>query len=122
MRQYKRGTQEDYFQKFGSDENFSIAYRKMRRIKGFYSHLKIFIIVNVIIIVANLNRDLFGRGADIYDSGLLDWRTYSTAIFWGIGLFFHGFSVFGEDLFFSHEWQQKKIQKYMDKERASFKK
>ncbi|MFH6946169.1 2TM domain-containing protein [Flavobacterium sp. FlaQc-50] len=122
MRHYKRDTREDYFEQFGDDENFDAAYKKMRRIKGFYSHLRIYVIVNIIIIITNLNRDWFGRGADLYEIGLLDWHTYSTALFWGIGLFFHALSVFGENLFFGQEWQEKKIQKYMDKERSKLKK
>ena len=45
---------EEHGHKFSSDESFNVAYRKVKRIKGFYSHLKVYIIVNIIIIVSNL--------------------------------------------------------------------
>ena len=56
------------------------------------------------------------EGTFVYENGLLDWRTYSTAICWGVALVIHAFTVFGPDIFFSSEWEQKKIQKYMERE------
>ena len=105
---------EEHGHKFSSDESFNVAYRKVKRIKGFYSHLKVYIIVNIIIIVSNLNRDFFGH--HIYDNRLFDWHTYSTAFYWGIAVAIHAFSVFGPDVFFNREWEEKKIQKYMEKD------
>ncbi|MBS7254485.1 2TM domain-containing protein [Flavobacterium branchiicola] len=116
MGRFRRRMYEEYSQEFGNnnDEQFIIAYRKVKRIKGFYSHLKVYILVNVIIIASNLNKEIFGRGFN--DGGLLDWHTYSTAIFWGIALLAHALSVFGRDVFFSSDWEEKKIQEYMKKE------
>ena len=34
----------------------------------------------------------------------------------GIGLAFHAFAVFGTDYFFGKNWEENKIQKFMDKE------
>jgi hypothetical protein len=109
-----------YQKEFNGDESYKAAYRKVKKIKGFYSHLRIYVIVNLIIIVANLNKDIFSEG--IYASSLTDWHTYSTAFFWGIGLLAHAISVFGRDFFFNEDWEQKKIQKYMEKEAANAKK
>jgi hypothetical protein len=117
MGRFRRRMYEEYSQEFSTDERFNEAYRKVKRIKGFYSHLRIYIIVNAIIIVASVNDDFFSKG--ILDSGLLDWETYSTALFWGIGLLAHGVSVFGRDVFFSADWEQRKIEEYMKKEAAS---
>ncbi|MFW0738084.1 2TM domain-containing protein [Flavobacterium sp. N502536] len=114
MRRYRRDRYNDYRDEFSTDESYNLAYRKVKRIKGFYSHLKVYLIVNVIIVVSNVNRDYFGHSA--YENGLLDWRTYSTAICWGIALVIHALTVFGPDLFFSSEWEQKKIQKYMERD------
>jgi hypothetical protein len=90
-----------------------LAYKKVKRIKGFYSHLIIYIIINIVIIISNLNRFFFGSSFN--ENGLLDWDTYSTAVFWGIGLLAHGLSVFGRDILFGDDWEEKKIQEYMDK-------
>jgi len=114
MGRCRRRFYEEYGQEFENDESFERAYKKIKRIKGFYSHLKIYLIVNAIIIFSNINRDFVGNRFD--ESGLFDWHTYSTAFFWGIGLLIHAFTVFGPDLFFGSDWEQKKIQKYMNKE------
>lgn len=119
MGRFRRHMFEESSDDLTSNERYNIAYKKVKRIKGFYSHLQIYLIVNVIIIISNLNRDFFRGGAQ--DSGLLEWHTYSTALFWGIGLLAHGFSVFGRDIFFSNEWEEKKIQKILDKESSNSK-
>ncbi|WP_343695091.1 2TM domain-containing protein [Flavobacterium sp.] len=120
MGRFRRRMYEDYAHEFSTDENYNNAYRKVKRLKGFYSHLRVYVIVNLIIIVTNLNKDIFSEG--IHASGLTDWHTYSVAFFWGIGLLAHAMSVFGRDFFFSADWEQKKIQKYMEKEAANAKK
>ncbi|KRB57802.1 2TM domain-containing protein [Flavobacterium sp. Root186] len=117
MGRFRRRMYDEYAHEFSTDENYNNAYRRVKRLKGFYSHLRVYLIVNVIIIIANLNRDIFSE--NIHESGLMDWQTYSTAFFWGIGLLAHAMSVFGRDLFFSADWEQKKIQKYMEKEAAN---
>lgn len=114
MGRFRRQMYEDYAHEFSTDESYNAAYKKVKKIKGFYSHLKVYIIVNIIIVVSNSNRDFFGH--NIHENSFFDWHTYSTAIFWGIGLFIHAFTVFGPDIFFSTDWEQKKIQKYMDKD------
>ncbi|MFB9076819.1 2TM domain-containing protein [Flavobacterium procerum] len=116
MGEFRNRMYQNYRSEFGSDEKFDIAYKKVKRLKGFYSHLRVYIIVNFIIIVASVNSDFFTRS--IYETSLFDWRTYSTAFYWGIGLLFHAFSVFGRDWFFTQDWEQKKIQEYMSKEQA----
>ncbi|MDR7371262.1 2TM domain-containing protein [Flavobacterium aquidurense] len=108
---------EEYGHEFKNDESFEIAYRKVKRIRGFYSHLKVYIIVNVIIIVSSFNRDLIG--SNFRDSGIFDWHTYTTAFYWGIALLIHSFTVFGMDRFFNDEWEEKKIQKYMDEKKSN---
>ena len=117
MGRYRRRMYEEYGQEFNNDESFEIAYKKVKRIKGFYSHLKIYIVVNILIIISNLNRDFVGFR--FHEDGLLNWHTYSTAFYWGIALLIHAFTVFGPDIFFNGDWEQRKIQKYMDKEASN---
>ncbi|WP_294960858.1 2TM domain-containing protein [uncultured Flavobacterium sp.] len=123
MGRFRRNMYDEYtkehFGEYTDDPNYNAAYRRVRRLKRFYSHLKIYIIVNIIIIVSSLTRDKF-TGVMVMDlSGLLESRTYSTAFFWGIGLLAHALSVFGADWFFGSDWEQRKIQKYMEKDAAN---
>jgi hypothetical protein len=121
MGRFRRNMYEDYtkqhFGEYTDDENYNAAYRRVKKLKGFYSHVKVYIIVNIIIIVSSLTRDNFSDGMDF--SGLTQWHTYSTALFWGIGLLAHGLSVFGTDWFFGSDWEKRKIQKYMEKDTAN---
>jgi hypothetical protein len=115
MGKFRRGMYEDYKHEFNTDE-YNAAYKKVKRIKGFYSHLRIYLIINILIIIASVKGDIFGGYIHIRDGGLFNWHTYSPAFFWGIGLLAHALSVFGEDVFFGREWEEKKIKQYITKE------
>ncbi|MEO8534954.1 MAG: 2TM domain-containing protein [Flavobacterium sp.] len=119
MGRLRRRMYDEDAREYSTDERYNIAYKKVKRIKGFYSHLRIYVIINVIIIISSSNKSIFG------DAGAHEifwrWETFSTAVFWGIGLLAHGLSVFGRDMFFSDDWEEKKIQQYMKKEEAQSK-
>ncbi|MFG4003760.1 2TM domain-containing protein [Flavobacterium aquidurense] len=114
MGRFKQRMYEDYRHEFSTDESYNAAYKKVKRIKGFYSHLKVYIIVNAFIIISSLNKGYIGNHFEV--RGFNNWEIYSTAFYWGIALLIHAFTVFGPDVFFSKDWEQKKIQKYMEKE------
>lgn len=94
------------------DSEYEMAYRKVKKIKGFYIHLMVYVLVNAFIIISSMNRNSFQNG------DFLNWQTYSTALFWGIGLVAHGLSVFGRNIFFGENWEEKKIKQFMDKEKS----
>ncbi|MEO6173652.1 MAG: 2TM domain-containing protein [Flavobacterium circumlabens] len=114
MGRFRRRMYEEYAHEFSTDESYNIAYRKVKKIKGFYSHLKVYVIVNAIIIISSLNRDFVGNHFEL--RGFQNWEVYSTAFYWGIALAIHAFTVFGPDIFFNKDWEDKKIKKYMEKE------
>lgn len=114
MGRYRKSIYKGYSKEFTEEEGFEIAYNKVKRIKRFYSHLKVYFIVNAIIIISSFNRDFIGH------FGFWNWQTFSTAFFWGIGLVIHGISVFGTDLFFNKYWEQNKIQEYMNNKKNEF--
>ena len=86
------------------------AKKKVEAIKGFYKHLAVYLLVNTGILIAkavNLEPD----------EHFFEIDTFKMAIFWGIGVLFHAFGVFGTSLFLNSNWEEKKIQEYMEKER-----
>ena len=95
-----------------NSEKYQYAKNRVNCIKRFYSHLTVYIIVNVIFLV------LISKNLDKGDS-FFSFETFSTAIFWGIGLIAHAASVFGKDLIFNKDWEQKKIQEFMSQEKKS---
>jgi len=83
------------------------AQKRVEDIKGFYGHLTSFIVVNVCLIVFNLGT-----------SPQYLWFLYPF-IGWGIGLFAHGMSVFNFMPFLNSDWEERKIQELMEKERSN---
>ena len=95
-----------------NNEAYKLAYKKVKKIKGFYTHLIVYLIVNGFIIVGNFN-DL--EPGESY----FHFHNFTTAFFWGIGLAAHGFSVFVPNFIFGKDWEDKKVKQFMDKDKNS---
>ncbi len=111
MARYRNKMGNDYnIDASNPDERYNLAYKRVKRIKGFYTHLVIFIVVNSIVIINNSFQSS--------NTFLWSWKNFSTALFWGIGLLAHGLSVFGRNIFFGKNWEEKKIQELMEKDKS----
>lgn len=98
---------------YSEEQKYILAKKRVEKIKGFYIHLAVFIVINIFIsgvIVFGLMND----GTYSFIEAVTHFGTYSTWLFWGIGLFFHWLGVFGSNLFFGKDWEKKKIEQYMD--------
>ncbi len=91
------------------------AKKRVEDLKGFYIHLTVYILVNTFISTMKIIRDL-GEG-ESFNETFWDFGTFAVWFFWGIGLFFHGVKVFSYNPFFGKDWEQKQIQKFMDKDK-----
>ncbi len=92
---------------------YEMALKKVKKIKGFYIHLTVYVIVNTFIIISTINKSAIGN--EIF----FKWETFSTAFFWGIGLLAHAFSVFAPSFILGDKWEERKIQELMDKDKKS---
>lgn len=90
-----------------NDIKYLEAKRKVKRMKGFYIHAAVYVLVNLFIIAQNIQEDKL----------LSDMDNYWTAIFWGIGLFAHGLSVFLPNFILGKNWEEKKIRELMERNR-----
>jgi len=98
-------------------EKFERVQKKVKDIKGFYTHLVVYLVVNIFIILIQLRAFNFEMGNfDITVYGYL-----STPFFWGIGLLFHGLYVFQHKFKFFRDWEERKIKEFMEKEDEEFK-
>jgi hypothetical protein len=86
------------------------AIKKVKKIKSFYTHAAVYVVINIMIIIVNI------QNLNAQES-YFQWENFSTAIFWGIGLLAHGTSTFGPNLFLGKNWEEKKIKEYMDLEK-----
>lgn len=112
MRRSRRMFEEYQSENYNPDQRYNLAYKRVKRIKGFYIHVIVYILVNLFIIASSYKENMFDA------SVLFRWQTFSTAVFWGIGLLAHGLSVFGRNLFFGQDWEERKIQEFMEKEKS----
>jgi hypothetical protein len=89
---------------------YEAAQKKVKKLKGFYIHLLVYLVVNVMIIYANYT---YSKTS----ASLFEFRNFSTAFWWGIGLMAHGFNVFSVDLIFGKDWEERKIRELMNREK-----
>ncbi|MGC4128679.1 MAG: 2TM domain-containing protein [Bergeyella sp.] len=100
-------------------ENKELAYAKakkrVQKIKGLYSHLAVYIMVNIFLFIINYpeleKRDAFSS---------FSWELWATPVFWGIGLLVHAATVFLPGFFLGKDWEELKIRELMEKEKHNF--
>lgn len=95
------------------EQKYIRAKKKVKEIKGFYVHFAIYIGVNLLILIS---RALSGEGWEV----VYNWSSYGTLTFWGIGIAIHAFNVFGFDLLFGKQWEEKKIKEIMDRDKKNY--
>jgi len=86
------------------EEKYKRVRRRVKELKGFYSHLIVYLVINIFLAVLNF----------IVSPDHL-WF-YWVAFGWGIGVIINAVSVFGAGGFFGHEWEEKKIKELMEKD------
>jgi len=84
------------------DEKYIKAKKRVEEIKGFYTHLFVYIGVNIVLLIINL----------VTSFGI--WWFYWPLLGWGIGVFFHAMSVFVFSKFPGKQWEERKIKEVMD--------
>lgn len=82
------------------------AKKRVEEIKGFYVHLGIYLIVNTALLTINM----------IASPDHL-WF-YWPLLGWGIGLAIHAFALFTENRLFGPEWEQRKVEQLLQRERG----
>lgn len=87
------------------------AKKRVKELKGFYWHAFWYVVVNIFIISMVL-----ANGGNLWHFG-----TFSTALFWGIGLGFHAIGIFGKNFIFSKSWEERKIKEFMENDKKQWK-
>jgi len=88
------------------DERYEKAKKRVEEIKSFYTHLFVYIVVNLGLFLL-----------DVLTSPGKLWF-YWVLIGWGIGLAIHGLNVFGTQKILGEDWEERKIKEIMGKEKA----
>lgn len=108
-------------------EKLARAKKKVEAIKKFYRHLRVYIVINVLLLFVKYGIFDFLVAKGVQNPGFLDWYQWNilaTPVLWGIGLLFHALWVFKFDAKplkeltpkFYKDWEARQIQKYIDEE------
>jgi len=101
------------FKDYTEEERYIQARKKVEKIKGFYIHFLVYLVVNLFILtMIALNID---ENENFWQFG-----HFSTAFFWGIGIVFHALGVFGSNFMFGSKWEERKIKEYMSRDERNW--
>ena len=88
-------------------ERYKRAQEQVKNLKGFYVHLIIFVMSMAVIIYINLKFT-----PEHY------WFVYAL-LGGGIGLVFHALGTFNKNSVFSKDWENRKIQEFIEEEKKN---
>ena len=84
------------------ETKYQRAKKRVEAIRGFYIHLGVYIVVNLLLFLINMTASP--------DSLWFFWPLLG----WGIAIVAHAFSVFGFGRLFGADWEEKKIREVME--------
>lgn len=89
------------------DKLYREARKRVRRKKKFFSHLLSYFTIGLFLTFINW----YTRPGH--------WWVQWVWIGWGIGIFFHAIGLYKRNILFGDEWEEKEIQKEMDRMKRS---
>lgn len=90
-------------------EEYERARDRVQEIKGFYAHAAMFVLVGVALVILNL--------ATLKKNDGVIWFIWPL-IGWGIVLAVHAISVWGIGRFLGKDWEERRIQRELDRRHA----
>lgn len=105
--------------KISENTKYERAQKKVNTIKRFYKHLRVYLIINVLLLLLRAKIFKIFKNGDLSDINFerwLDWNTYSTAAIWGIALVIHGLYAFQYKFKFFKTWEDRKLKEILDKD------
>ena len=93
------------------------AQNRVKELKGFYNHLKIFVIVNTLLylVKSGVLNSWMPKGFPS-QSYYFDW-VHINFIIWGLIILVHALILYRHNLPFLKKWEEKQIEKYIEKDK-----
>ena len=95
--------------------SYQRALERVDRLRSFYYHAGVYLVVNMVISVYKVLRNL--NYGESFSEAFFDLGTFIVWLLWGIGLALHAFSVFGLPMLLGRDWESRKIDEYMNEDR-----
>ena len=99
---------------YNEEEKFLRAQAKVERIRNFYIHAIVYIVVNTMITIVKVSRNI--ENGETFNEAIFDFATVALWLAWGVGIAFHAFSVYGFDYFLGRNWEEERIRQFMEEE------
>ena len=89
------------------------AMQHVKKIKGFYTHVLIYILVNLVIVIINIQNLEPGES-------YFQLQNFITLSLWGMAIIIHALTVFLPSFILGSNWEARKIKEFMEKEKNSW--
>jgi len=94
------------------------AQKRVKAIKGFYQHLTVYLVVNIILLLLSGHISVILISDRAFENvaflNWINWNLWGTPIGWGIALVIHAMSVFLKSPF--KGWEERQIRKIMEED------
>jgi len=106
-------------------EKLKRAQKKVKNLKDFYRHLRVYIVINILLLVVKLKAYNYFTEEGTMQESFFDWFEWNiivTPVVWGLGLGVHALYVFNSKPLksfkpkFYTDWEERQIEKYMNEE------
>ena len=97
-----------------SFSKFDRAKRKVEKLKGFYTHLGIFLVINLLMTGFKVSNDL--QSWDAFMNEITSLNVLSSWTVWGVILLIHALTVFVFPNIMGYDWEERKIEQLMEEE------
>lgn len=92
------------------EQQYLKAVKKVKAIRGFYIHLAAFIIISIAMAIVT------ALYINPYNRELFIWLVLSVFISWLVGIIIHSVCVFGSRIIFSKNWEERKLEEFIEEE------
>jgi hypothetical protein len=100
---------------FSEDQKYIRAKKRVEELKAYYWHLAAYIIVNIFLSTVQIIDGI--TESKTFTEIFYDFGIYGVWLMWGIGLAFHTLKIFGFPFFMGKDWEDRKINEYMNDKR-----
>ncbi|SDR97581.1 2TM domain-containing protein [Winogradskyella sediminis] len=90
------------------------AKNKVEKLKRFYTHLAVYVVINTVITAVKVMSGM--NNGETFKDAFFDFSTLMSWMVWGMVLLIHAFAVFGLPRIIGDDWEERKIQQFMDEE------
>jgi hypothetical protein len=99
------------------ESTYKQAEKRVKRIRNFYNHLQIFVIIMAAILL--FSNAIIGFFESYIDNGnTLEWvkvNIWINALFWLIGVTIHGLFVFKDKVNLIDKWEKNNVAEFMNR-------